>query len=181
MTTNLRRILLFGALAGVALWSVVLSRQETPDTVVAARPHPQKEAPARRPDATPTAVRVAQAATPIRLALKPVADLFPSQSWAPPPPPPVKAPPKPKPKPQAPALPFVYLGSWKSHGQTTYYLLEGAELIGATSGQVLDHVWRLDPSTKVGDLAFVYVPLKQTRTLRMGDPLAATPTAVDPR
>ena len=179
MKTNLRRILLFGALAGVAIWSVVLSRKETPDTVVAARPHP-RAMPAPKPlEAAPTPVHPANLAAP-RLALKAVADLFPSQSWAPPPPPPAKTPPKPKPKPQAPPLPYVYLGSWKHQGQTTYYLLEGEALIGARSGEVLDRVWRLDPSKTVGDLAFVYLPLKQTRTLRMGDPLAATPTA-DPR
>lgn len=180
MKTGLRRIVLFGALAGVVAWAVVLSRQEAPDAVVAAQPHPrgtpQKPSGRAQAPALPATV-----AAPPRLALKPVADLFPSQSWAPPPPPPVKASPKPKPKPQAPALPFVYLGSWQTQGQTTYYLLEGSELVGAKSGQVLDGVWRLDPSPKGGDLAFVYLPLKQTRTLRMGDPLAATPTALNPR
>ena len=175
MTTNLRRILLFGALAGVAVWSVLLSR--APDTVVAAQPHARENAPAKHLEATPAPARPVNTVAP-RLALKAVADLFPAQSWAPPPPPPAKAPPKPKP--QAPPLPYVYLGSWKHQGQTTYYLLEGEALIGARSGEVLDRVWRLDPSKTVGDLAFVYLPLKQTRTLRMGDPLAATPTA-DPR
>ena len=180
MTTSLRRILLFGALAAVGIWSVVLSRTGTPDAVVAAQPHP-REAPQAHAGPAQAPARPATVAAPPRLALKPVADLFPSQSWAPPPPPPVKTPPRPKPKPRAPALPFVYLGSWQAQGQTTYYLLEGSELVGAKSGQVLDGVWRLDPSPKGGDLAFVYLPLKQTRTLRMGDPLAATPTAVDPR
>ena len=176
MTTNLRRILLFGALAGVVVWSVLLSRKESPDTVVAARPHARENTLAKRAAATPAPARPVNTVAP-RLSLKAVADLFPSQSWAPPPPPPTKVVAKPKPKPQAPPLPYVYLGSWRHQGQTTYYLLEGEALIGAQAGEVLDHVWRLDASNKVGDLAFVYLPLKQTRTLRMGDPLATPPTA----
>ncbi len=180
MNAMLRKTLVFGALAAVVAWSLELSRtpSEPPMNagVVQAHPSGPAAAPTRAALAIPAAAT--NRAAPVRLVPTMLADLLPPQTWVPPPPPPPKFKPRP---PEAPALPFFYLGSWHSGGQTIYYLQEGPALVGAKSGEVIDDVWRLKPAAHPGDLDVEYLPLKQMRTLRMGDTLAATPPANYPR
>jgi len=72
------------------------------------------------------------------------------------------------PPPQAPALPFTYMGSWQEGPTITYYLTRGTMPVSVRTGQVLDGAWRLE--TVAGrNLSFTYLPLNQTRSLRMGD------------
>lgn len=173
MTLRLRQTLLFVMLAGVAAWSVRLALSPRPVPAPGVAVHAQRAHAAARSVPLQSAV-----ADSDRLAPDMEADLFARQTWvvAPPPPPPPR-PPLPPAPPQAPALPFVYLGTWQRGDTTTYYLLEGVQLIGAHAGQVLDGVWRLRPAN-AGRLDFEYLPLKQTRTLRLGDSLAVTTSAV---
>jgi len=58
----------------------------------------------------------------LRVAPKPLADLFPAQSFRPPPPPPPPArPAPPPPPPTAPALPFKFVGAWQEDGRDTVF------------------------------------------------------------
>ncbi|MGA9163696.1 MAG: hypothetical protein WBZ31_04510, partial [Thiobacillus sp.] len=74
----------------------------------------------------------------------------------------------PPPPPQAPALPFAYMGSWQEGPTTTYYLTRGTMPVSVRTGQLVDGVWRLETAAG-GSLNFTYLPLNQTRSLRMGD------------
>ena len=172
MKPRLRQILLFAVLAVVVGWSVWLALSPQPVSPLGVAMHAQRG----HPSAHPAPVQSA-AVSVVRLAPDMRANIFSQQTWvvAPPPPPP-PPPPAPPPPPQAPPLPFVYLGTWQAGDTTTYYLQEGVQLIGAHAGQVLDDVWRLRP-VDAGRLDFDYLPLKQTRTLRLGEPLVATSSA----
>lgn len=167
--SKLRRVVLFAALAGVVAWSGWLAANGETDTAddaielaklamrtpVPALSHPSAAAPAPHKEE-------------IRLALA-RADLFPEQTWhVPPPPPPAPPPPPPPPPPMAPPLPFIYMGRWQEAGETTYYLSRGVTPVSVRAGQVLDGVWQLEPVAG-GLLNFTYLPLNQTRSLRIGD------------
>lgn len=170
-----RRVLLLAALAGVIVWSIRISRtpQDAAAMVTAVqRRHAQPPAFQTSPP-PPVSMRLKPGAR-LRLAMH--RNLFPQQSWgtlagvaaaAPTPPP------------QAPPLPFTYVGRWQADGQTTYYLAAGHQVYSAQIGQVLDQDWLLSAAQGQA-LDFVYGPLQQTRTLRMGDPLAQNPPPVRP-
>lgn len=174
MSEKQRRAFLFIALAGVGAWSAWLAVNE-PASEADAEPAALAEAVERPRAAAVQAVEPAPALMPAPPAQGPAprlalarADLFPEQTWfippPPPPPPPVVAPPPP----QAPALPYSYMGRWQEAGQTTYYLNRGSTPLSVRAGQVLDGAWRLEPVAN-GMLNFTYLPLNQTRSLRIGD------------
>ena len=170
MTDARRRTLLFSVLAGALVWSGWLALNgnpgdETAGLVEVADSHAQ---PAARPAVLPApAVRLAQPETAPRMAAASV-NLFPKQTWYIPPPPPPPPPYVPPPPPQAPALPFAYMGRWQEGPNTTYYLTRGTVPVSVRAGQVLDGAWRLEPVAG-RNLNFTYLPLNQTRSLRMGD------------
>lgn len=90
-------------------------------------------------------------------------DLFPVQSFRPPPPPPRPLPPPPPP--QAPQLPYKYLGRWEEDGLETIFLAEGNRTRAVHQGDRLGQ-WRVEAIR--GDvMTLVYLPLDQTRTLRL--------------
>lgn len=169
-----RRVILFTALAGVLAWSYWLAIQSDSDAednlvadVVVSKKTRIIVAPPARPAPTQSTVGTA------RMALSASSvNLFPKQTWyvapPPPPPPPPQPPPPPPPPPQAPALPFTYMGHWLENGKTVYYLMRGNEPLAVQAGQVVDGVWRLEP-VRGQVLDFTYVPLNQTRSLRIGE------------
>lgn len=174
MNDKRRRSLLVVALAGVVGWSGWLAINEAPvdaeDAAIELAKPARVRADARRA-AAPAAAASARAepVTKARLELA-RADLFPEQTWyvPPPPPPPPPAPPPPPP-PQAPALPFAYMGRWDEAGTVTYYLARGgAKPVSVRPGEILDGVWRLEPTTG-RTLSFTYLPLNQTRSLQTGE------------
>ncbi len=177
MSPTWRRILLLAALTGVVVWSLRLAQTppdagDAGDTVAAVHRRP-----ARPPVAPPHQALVLAASTPVsRLGRTMQRNLFPRQAWlanrAPKAPVAAKAP-------EAPPLPFTYVGRWKSAGQTTYYLAAGHQVYSAQIGQVLASDWLLSAS-RGQTLDFVYGPLQQTRSLRMGDRLAENPPSVQP-
>lgn len=169
MTASRRRILLFLALAGVAGWSLWLAfgEMETVDVADVAEPVTRAHSRAPADAATPVPVPAQPAEAAPRLALS-RSNLFPEQTWYVPPPPPPPPPEITPPPPQAPALPFSYMGRWQEAGETTYYLARGTLPVSVRAGQVLDGVWRLEPVTG-NQLNFTYLPLDQTRSLRIGD------------
>ena len=60
------------------------------------------------------------------------------------------------------------MGHWQEGGATTYYLTRGTTPLSVQVGQVLDGAWKLE--NVAGEaLNFNYLPLNQTRSLRMGD------------
>jgi hypothetical protein len=60
------------------------------------------------------------------------------------------------------------MGRWQEDTTTTYYLTRGSVPVSVRAGQVLDGAWQLEPVTG-SSLNFTYLPLKQVRSLRMGD------------
>jgi len=60
------------------------------------------------------------------------------------------------------------MGHWLENGKTVYYLMRGTEPLAVQAGQVVDGVWRLEP-VRGKVLDFTYVPLNQTRNLRIGE------------
>lgn len=170
MNAKQRRILLFTMLAGAVVWSAWLALDESADDAPADVAEPAlrgKRVAAASPAASAADPAPAHAAT-TRLGLA-HGNLFPQQTWfvAPPPPPPMPPPPPPPP-PQAPALPFSYMGQWQEGGASTYYLTRGDLPVAVRVGQVLDGAWRLE-AVNGTLLNFTYLPLNQTRSLRMGD------------
>jgi hypothetical protein len=177
MTDARRRALLFTALAVALAWSGWLALNDNqPDesaSLVAGVDRPAK----RINQAAPPVARLAKPAAPAkgqaqtdavpRITVS-RADLFPKQTWYIPPPPPPPPPYVPPPPPQAPPLPFSYMGSWQEDNVITYYLTRGSVPIGVHAGQILDGAWQLEPVTGK-TLNFTYLPLKQVRSLRMGD------------
>ena len=169
MTDKQRRSVLFVALAGAVLWSAWLALDEPASEVesdAVAVAEPAKRTHASVKNASVVAPPKPQDAAP-RMAPSRT-NLFPEQTWYIPPPPPPPPPYVPPPPPQAPALPFSYMGRWTDAGQTTYYLARGTLPVSVRAGQVLDGVWRLEPVSG-GLLNFTYLPLNQTRSLRIGD------------
>jgi len=177
MTEGRRRALLFGTLAVALAWSGWLAFNGEPDDDAAglvevadapARPARTAEPASVRPlQATPSAKPRAPSETAPRMAIA-RADLFPKQTWFIPPPPPPPPPRSPPPPPQAPALPFTYMGSWQEDSTTTYYLTRNSLPVSVRVGQILDGAWQLEQVTGKS-LNFIYLPLNQVRSLRMGD------------
>jgi len=170
MTDARRRTLLFTVLAGALAWSGWLALNGNPEGETV---EPVKGADSRMRVADRPAVLPAPTARKTQIEIAPrmaaaSANLFPKQTWyipLPPPPPPPYVPPPP---PQAPALPFAYMGRWQEGPAITYYLTRGTVPLSVRAGQVLDGAWRLEPVADK-NLNFTYLPLNQTRSLRMGD------------
>ena len=96
------------------------------------------------------------------------AAFFGVHSWGPPPPPPVVAAPRPPPKPTAPPLPFTYLGKMLDGGVWEAYLARGDETFVVREHAAVDANYRVEtiaPPT----MTIIYLPLKQTQTLSIGD------------
>lgn len=168
MKNGMRLAGLLVVLAGVGVWSLELSRTPEPSSN---RRIPVMSHSGLRPShvmAKATSVPI-PAESLIRLPDTMLANLFAKQAWVKPPlPPPPPPPPLPPPPPTAPPLPFKYIGTWQADGEPTYYLQQGRQLIGAKPGQTLENVWRLNKAQGNG-LEFDYLPLGQTRALRMGE------------
>ena len=98
--------------------------------------------------------------------------LFSAQSWyvAPPAPPPAApAAYQPPPAPTAPALPFVFMGSYKSEGGgSTYFLTAGDRVYDVKVGDTLDNTYSVD-GVKSGQLLLTYMPLKIQQSIAVGD------------
>jgi hypothetical protein len=172
MTDARRRTLLFSALAVALAWSGWLALNDNPPDEAIDLPA-KADRPAKRMNhAAPPAARLMQPVTTGKQPAPRMAvsrtDLFPRQTWYIPPPPPPPPPYVPPPPPQAPALPFSYMGSWQEDSTTTYYLTRGSLPVSVRAGQILDGAWQLEPVTGK-TLNFTYLPLKQVRSLRMGD------------
>lgn len=168
MNARKRRGILFLALAGVAGWSGWLAMTDTPGVEAERAERALAEPVVRRsgPVAAPNLpIKTADAAPRLALAER---NLFPRQTWYVPPPPPPQAYVPPPPPPRAPPLPYSYMGRWQEAGDTTYYLSRGTLPVSVRPGQVLDGVWRLD-AVSDGALAFTYLPLNQTLSLRTGE------------
>ena len=98
-------------------------------------------------------------------------DAFAVRDWIPPPPPPPKpAPPPPPPPPTAPPLPYRYLGKWKQDDQLIVFLQIGNQAYAVRGGEILDGQWRVDDVNE-RSIRFNYVPLGQTASLNIGEPL----------
>lgn len=105
----------------------------------------------------------------------PRADLFAARSWRAPPArrasdaAPAKAaaltPPAP---PAAPPLPFEFLGRLDDSVRLRVFLLRGERLHTVQAGDVIDGTYRVE-KVAADELTFVYLPLKQTQTLSVGD------------
>jgi hypothetical protein len=170
MTHKQRRGVLALALAGAVGWSAWLAVNDGApeadglDTPPMAQPAPRPG----KPLAVAPAVPLAALRDPEPRLMLSRANLFPEQTWfiAPPPPPPTPVvPPAP---PQAPPLPFAYMGRWVDAGETTFYLARGQQPVSVRPNQIVDGVWRLEPVTGT-TLNFTYLPLHQTRSLRIGE------------
>jgi hypothetical protein len=97
-------------------------------------------------------------------------DAFVARDWTPPPPPAPKPLPLPPPPPTAPPLPYRYLGKWKEDGQLVVYLLIGNQAYLVKGGELLNGQWRVDEVNE-RSIRFTYVPLDQTASLNIGEPL----------
>jgi hypothetical protein len=99
------------------------------------------------------------------------ADLFAAHSWyvAPPPPPPAPVVYQPPPAPTAPALPFAFMGSFRTDsGSAIYYLTAGDKVYDVKVGDTLDNTYSVD-GVKSGQLLLTYMPLKIQQSLAVGD------------
>lgn len=179
MTPSQRRGGLFVILAGVIAWSIILylTPQAAPQVSVAVHRKVSAAQAGQAPKARNDVVALPAAS---RLDGETITDLFLSQSWAP------KLPPKPnlaQPQvPQMPPLPFAYIGRWQAPDKTDfYYLAAGEHIQSVRAGQTLDGNWQLAAADDQ-NLTFIYLPLKQSRSLRMGERHAqnASPVLVAP-
>jgi hypothetical protein len=76
--------------------------------------------------------------------------------------------PPPPPDPTAPALPYVFVGSYTPEGRApVYFLSRGDRVIDAHLGDRLDGVYQLE-SASDGQLVFVYLPLNVRQHLAAG-------------
>ncbi|TBW34457.1 hypothetical protein E0E54_14195 [Azotobacter chroococcum] len=105
----------------------------------------------------------------------PQADLFAARSWhAPPARRPLDAAPAkaaaltPPAPPAAPPLPFEFIGRLDDSVRLRVFLLRGDHLHTVQAGDVIDGTYRVE-KVAADELTFVYLPLKQTQTLSVGD------------
>ena len=91
-------------------------------------------------------------------------DVFASRTWDPPPP--KAGPPLP---PQAPSLPYTYVGKKQESGEWEVYLALGEEIRVVRSNMTLDGNYQIGAITPP-TLGLIYLPLKQTQTLSIGNP-----------
>ncbi|XZG71375.1 hypothetical protein ACTSKR_05805 [Chitinibacteraceae bacterium HSL-7] len=126
--------------------------------------------------ATPAASAPTEASAPAEASA--VANLFPSQSWAPPPPPPPPpSKPTPTPVPVAPPLPFVVTATWHERGMDQvvieasgqqFILCQRCEALGRTQvGDTLMGSYRLDAVNR-NMIELTYLPLNQKQMLPVG-------------
>ncbi|MCP5229669.1 hypothetical protein [Accumulibacter sp.] len=188
---NFRRLLLF-ALLIVAAWLALFGDKTPPadavvDVVAAARSGAaagsaapaaaRKGARSRLPGSAPDSDRAA--ADPEVLALipreelipgaadgRPVRDLFPALSWAPPPPPVAEGVARPMP-PMAPPLPFVYLGKKLEDGRWEAYLGHGEQVFIVREGMTLAGTYKVRKIAPQA-LTLIYLPLKKLQTIPIG-------------
>lgn len=165
---NARRIVLAAALAAT-LAAVFWPSEETQDVATveavrrtAAPAAAREQAVASAMQAAPVAGGAGRELAAPRFTPEMAADLFPSQTWAPPPPPPVKLPPPPPPAP--PPLPFKYLGRWIEADGEVVFLAHGNGVLRARGGEVLPGGWRVDEIAKTR-VVFTYQPLDMQKTL----------------
>ncbi len=92
--------------------------------------------------------------------------MFLSQNWAPPPAPPAKLPPPPPPV--APPLPFNFIGKKWEEGSWEIYLSHGDQVILAKEKSVIGGIYQVE-SIRPPQMTLLYVPLKQTQTLDIGE------------
>lgn len=97
-------------------------------------------------------------------------DAFAARDWTPPPPQRPKLPPPPTLPPTAPPVPYRFLGKWKEDGQLVVYLLSGNQTYPVKGGELLNGQWRVDEVNE-RSIRFTYVPLDQTASLNIGEPL----------
>lgn len=74
-----------------------------------------------------------------------------------------------------PALPFVFLGSYRDGGQTTYLLQADGQDIVARIGDTIAGAYRLDAAHE-GALSFTYLPGNQSLTLALTQVTQVTAT-----
>lgn len=104
----------------------------------------------------------------------PQADLFAARSWRAPPrrasdaAPPVAAAALPPPPAAAPPLPFEFIGRLDDSVRLRVFLLRGDRLHTVQAGDVIDGTYRVE-KIAADELTFVYLPLKQTQSLSVGD------------
>lgn len=96
------------------------------------------------------------------------AQLFGSQSWAPPPPPPEKLKPLPPPTPVAPPLPYTFLGKKIEDGLWEVYLARNDLTFIVRAKTVIETNYRID-DIKPPVLTLTYLPLNQIQTLTIGE------------
>lgn len=163
---NTRRIVLAVALAATLAAVFWPQREEAPERAMAepVRRAAPAAAPERQAVPKPEAVPAGpghELAAP-RLSPEMTADLFPSQTWAPPPPPPPRPPPPPPPEP--PPLPFKYLGRWNEAGGEVLFVSHGNRVLGIRGGDELPGGWQVAEVGQRG-VVFNYKPLNIQRTL----------------
>lgn len=164
MNAGMRKVLVFGGLILTLAGSYWVSREDTE--------------PAAGTDKSPaTSGRLSKGQTglptePARNGLGDAQhDAFAARDWIPPPPPPPKPPPlPPPPPPTAPPLPYRYLGKWKEDGQLIVYLQIDNQAYPVKGGELLNGQWRVDEVNE-RSIRFTYVPLDQTASLNIGEPL----------
>lgn len=93
-------------------------------------------------------------------------NLFLNQSWAPPPPPAAKPPPPQAPV--APPLPFNFIGKKWEESSWEIYLSQGDQIILAKEKTVIAGMYQVE-SIRPPQMVLLYLPLKQTQTLDIGE------------
>ncbi len=164
MKTGMRRLVVFGGLILALAGSYWVSREDSEPSAGT------DKSPVRL--VRPGKGRTESPAEPAHNGLgEAKVDAFAVRDWTPPPPPPPKLqPPPPPPPPTAPPLPYRYLGKWKLDGQLIVYLQIGNQAYSVKGGEILDGQWRVDEVNE-RSIRFTYVPLDQTASLNIGEPL----------
>ncbi len=164
MNAGMRKVLVFGGLILALAGSYWVSREDT-----------EPAAGTDKSRATSGRLSKGQTGSPTEPAQNGLGDAqhdaFAARDWTPPPPPPPKPPPlAPPPPPTAPPLPYRYLGKWKEDGQLIVYLQIGNQAYPVKGGELLNGQWRVDEVNE-RSIRFTYVPLDQTASLNIGEPL----------
>jgi len=160
---NMRRLLLFAALAATVALAAFPAPDEAETVVAPARSgkSPVQEqvaaAPVKPETGTVDAERLRQ-----RTVSREFGDLFPGQVWQPPPPPPQKPP-----TPKAPPLPFTYFGRMVEGDGTVVFLSRQDQTIAARVGDTIASSYRVE---EIGAASVVlnYLPLNERQVLNIG-------------